>query len=80
MGTINDMEIRLVNSVICEIELLEKGEITLADNMMKERINAKNRLFSLKCLLKKNDEQYKNLVVFLFQQTREMISKLIISV
>ena len=76
---VNSIEIKLVNHVICEIKQLRKGEIDCANRMMMERIEASNRLRAMKCLMATGDSQYDSLISFLYEQLKEMSTKLILN-
>jgi hypothetical protein len=76
---VNSIEIKLVNHVICEIKQLRKGEIDCANRMMMERIEASNRLRAMKCLIATGDSQYDSLISFLYEQLKEMSTKLILN-
>lgn len=76
---VNSIEIKLVDHVICEIGKLRKGEIDCANRMMMERIEASNRLRAMKCLIASGDSQYDSLISFLYEQLKEMSTKLILN-
>lgn len=78
MSTITNLEARFVQHAVCEINMLKKGEIDLANQMLKERIEAENRLRAMKCLIAENDSQYDDLRNYLYEQLKEMANKLII--
>lgn len=73
---INSLKIRLVDSTVCEIRLLKKGEIKCADQLLKERIEATNRLEAMNCLIATGDSQYNDLISYLYEQLKEMATKL----
>lgn len=73
---VNKFEIQFVHHTICEIAQLRKGEINCANQMMKERIEAKNRLRAMNCLIATGDSQYSELISFLYEQLKEMSTKL----
>lgn len=76
---VKSIEIKLVDHVICEIKQLRKGEIDCANRMMMERIEASNRLRAMKCLMATGDSQYDSLIRFLYEQLKEMSTKLILN-
>lgn len=76
---VRSIEIKLVDHVICEINQLRKGEIDCANRMMMERIEASNRLRAMKCLIATEDSQYDSLISFLYEQLKEMNTKLILN-
>jgi len=44
-----------------------------------ERIEASNRLRAMKCLIATGDSQYDSLISFLYEQLKEMSTKLILN-
>jgi hypothetical protein len=76
---VNSIEIKLVDHAVCEISKLRKGEINCANRMMMERIEASNRLRAMKCLMATGDSQYNSLISFLYEQLKEMSTKLILN-
>ena len=76
---VKSIERKLVDHVICEIKQLRKGEIDLANRMMMERIEASNRLRAMKCLMATGDSQYDSLIGFLYEQLKEISTKLILN-
>lgn len=80
MSTLNSIEIRIVDHMVCEIEAIKMGEIACANKMLIERIEAMNRLFSLECLIDFDDSEYDSLITYIFEQLKEMTTKLNISI
>ncbi len=76
MNTLNGLEIRLVDHMVCEIHTIKKGEVLCADRMLTERMEAMNRLSAMQCLISANDSEYAELIEYIFQQTKEIVSKL----
>lgn len=75
---LNSIEIKLVDHTICEINQLKKGEISCANKMLTQRIEASNRLFAIKCLITADDSENDNLISYLYEQLKEMTSMLIL--
>ena len=80
MSTISDIEVRLVEHGICEVTELKQGNIKCADNMLNERACAMNRLFSLKCLIAEDDSANDDLISHLYEQIKEIVTKLNIKI
>jgi hypothetical protein len=78
MSTLSNIEIQIVNHTVCEIEMIKKGEMQCADKMLKDRIALENRYWALKCLMDTGDSQYDDLISYLYEQTKEMLTKLIL--
>lgn len=76
MNTLNALEIRLIGHMVCEIDTIKKGEISCANQMLIERMEAMNRLNAMECLIAEDDSEYAEVIDYIFQQTREMVSKL----
>jgi len=76
MNTISSLEIRFIDNTVCEIETLKKGEITCANRMLTERIEAKNRLRAMQCLIDAGDSQYDDIISYLYEQCKEMANRL----
>lgn len=81
MSTVtNSFNIRFVDHTVCEINKLKKGEVDCANQMLKERIEAKNRLRAMNCLIATEDSTYNLLISYLYEQLKELTSKLIIKI
>ena len=78
MSIINDIKIKMVDHAICEINQLKKGEISCANKMLTERIEETNRIYAMECLIATNDSDYDSLIEFLYEQIKEMSTKLIL--
>ena len=79
MSIVNSINVKLVNHVICEINQLKKGEIACANRMLTERIELSNRFEAMNCLIATGDSQYDDLISFLYEQIKEMSSKIILN-
>ena len=80
MSTHSDFDIRLVDHTVCEIDTLKKGEISCANDMLKYRIETKNRLRAMDCLVELNDSSYDSIIKYLYEQVKELILKLTINI
>ena len=78
MSTLSDIKIKMVNHGICELVQLEKGEISCADKMLTERIGEMNRIRAMECLIATGDSTYDDLISYIFEQVKEMSTKLIL--
>lgn len=76
MNTLNSLEIRLIDHMVCEVRTIKKGEIACANQMLIERMEAMNRLNAMQCLIAEDDSEYTELIEYIFQQTKEMVTKL----
>lgn len=77
---IKSFEIRFVDHTVCEINKLKRGEIDCANQMLRERIEAKNRLRAMNCLIATGNSEYSSLISYLYEQIKEITSKLIIKI
>ena len=73
---VKHIEAQFVDHTVCEINQLKRGEIDCANRMLMERIEAKNRLRAMNCLIATGDSQYQQLIEFLYEQIKEMSTKL----
>lgn len=80
MSTLSNIEIRLVDHMVCEIATIKKGEIACANQMLIERIEAMNRLFAMECLIDTGDSDYDETISYIFEQIKEMVTKLNVSI
>lgn len=78
MSTISNLEIRMVYNTVCEINKLKKGEIDCANRMLVERIEAKNRIRAMRCLIDEGDSSYDDIITYLYEQAKEMANRLTI--
>lgn len=78
--SIVEIKSRLVQNVVCEIELLKMGKIDCADSMLTERIAAMDRLWALECLMDTGDSTYDEVVSYLYEQLKELAAKLTINI
>ena len=73
-------EIKFVDHMVCEIGKLKKGEISCANRMLLERMEAMDRQYAMDCLIAKNDHQYNDLISYIYEQVKEMTTKLILTI
>jgi len=78
MSTTAKYEIRFVDNMVCEINTLKKGEVSCANKILFQRIEAMDRLDAMQCLIEANDSSYDDIIDYLFQQVKEMALKLTI--
>lgn len=63
----------LAQSVICELDLLESGNLTCADLMLNYRHSAQLRTYIIECLLNDYPTTNKAVVDYLFEQVKELV-------
>jgi len=78
MSIISDIEIKMADHMVCEIAQLKKGEISCANKMLVERIEEMDRIRAMECLIATGDSTYDSLIKFLYEQIKEMSTKLIL--
>ncbi len=78
MSTLSDIKVKMVNHMICEIGQLRKGEISCANQMLIERIEEMDRIRAMECLIATGDSTYDDLISYIYEQVKEMSTKLIL--
>ena len=63
----------MAQSVICELDLLESGNLACADLMLNYRHSAQLRTYIIECLLSDYPESNKAVVDYLFEQVKELV-------
>lgn len=62
----------LAQSVMCELDLLQRGELACADIMLGYRHAAQLRVFMIECMLEDYPAKSKLVVEYLFEQVKEL--------
>jgi hypothetical protein len=78
MSIVSDIKIKMVNHMVCEITQLKRGEISCANKMLTERIEEMDRIFAMECLIATGDSTYNSLIKYIYEQIKEMSTKLIL--
>ena len=71
---------QIVDHMVCEIQMIRKGEIECANKMLTQRIEAMDRIWAMECLIAKDDSEYDEIISYIYEQIKEIVSKLIITV
>lgn len=71
------IQVKIVDHAVCEINQLKKGEISCANQMLKERVELENRYWAMNCLIDSGGDS--DLIQYLYEQIKEMATKLIIT-
>lgn len=74
------IQAKFVEHMVCEIGRLKKGEIDCANRMLLERTEAMDRYDAMVCLMAKNDSQYSDIISYIYEQVKEMTTKLILTI
>jgi len=78
MSIISDIKTKMVDHMVCEIAQLKKGEISCANQMLIERIEEMDRIYAMECLIATGDSTYDSLIKYIYEQVKEMSTKLIL--
>ena len=62
----------VAQSVMCELDMLESGDLKCANMMLHLRRSAEIRLYIIGCLISDYPTTNKSLVEFLFEQVKEL--------
>lgn len=63
----------LVQTVNCEIDLLQRGEIDCANRMLAVREAAALRVYMIECMTIDDPTTYRQVINYLFEQVKEMV-------
>lgn len=63
----------VAQSVVCELDMLQMGEMDCATKMLNYRHSAQLRLYIIECLIDNYPAQNKAVVEYLFEQVKELI-------
>ena len=63
----------IAQSVTCELDLIQMGELECADLMLNYRHGAQLRVYMIQCLIDDYPESNKEIVEYLFEQVKELI-------
>lgn len=63
----------VAQSVVCELDMLQMGEMDCATKMLNYRHSAQLRLYIIECLIDDYPAQNKAVVEYLFEQVKELI-------
>lgn len=74
------IQAKFVEHMVCEIGRLKKGEISCANRMLMERVEAMDRYDAMVCLMEKDDAQYSDIISYIYEQVKEMTTKLILTI
>jgi|LSQX01.2.fsa_nt_gb hypothetical protein len=74
---LNEAKSMLAQSVTCEIDMLQMGNLDCADIMLNYRHSAQLRLYIVECLLGDYPDTNKEIVEYLFEQVKELIIMII---
>jgi len=78
MSIVSDIKTKMVDHMVCEINQLRKGEISCANKMLVERIEEMDRIYAMECLIATGDSTYDSLISYIYEQVKEMSTKLIL--
>jgi len=78
MSIISDIKTKMVDHMVCEITQLKRGEISCANQMLIERIEEMDRIYAMECLIATGDSTYDTLIEYIYEQVKEMSTKLIL--
>jgi hypothetical protein len=70
---LNDAKSMLAQSVICELDMLQSGNLKCADMMLNFRHSAQLRLYIIECLIDDYPTTNKAIVEYLFEQVKELV-------
>ena len=76
MSSLSELKTLMVKSTMCEIDMVERGHIACADQMLMIRHTAYIRMFIMGCL-ESQYATYKDIVDYCFEEVKEMIILLI---
>lgn len=62
----------LAQSMLCELDMIQMGDLDCADIMLNYRHSAQLRLYIVECLLCEYPESNKAVVEYLFEQVKEL--------
>ena len=71
---------RIIQSVLCEIDYIKQGDLSCADNMLKERVEVMDRIWAMESLHAEDNSDYDSLIFFLNQQINELTLALTITI
>jgi hypothetical protein len=77
-ANLDDYKSELVQSVDCEIEMLQQGDLKCANKMLKYRYEAMLRVFIIECLLDQDDYD-QSLVNYLYEVVKELTRLIVIN-
>lgn len=63
----------LAQSVTCELDMLQSGNLDCADMMLNFRHSAQLRLYIIECLINDYPTSNKAIVEYLFEQVKELV-------
>lgn len=70
---LNEAKSMVAQSVVCELDMLQMGEMDCATKMLNYRHSAQLRLYIIECLIDNYPAQNKAVVEYLFEQVKELI-------
>lgn len=70
---LNEAKSMVAQSVVCELDMLQMGEMDCATKMLNYRHSAQLRLYIVECLIDTYPSQNKAIVEYLFEQAKELI-------
>lgn len=75
-----NFQVKFVDHMVCEIGKLKKGEITCANRMLIERVHAMDKHDAMMCLIEAGEDDNRNLISYLYEQVKEITTKLILTI
>ena len=70
---LSEAKSQLVQSISCELDMLEMGNLDCANKMLQYRQAAHIRIYIIDCLLDDYPDQNKTLIEYLFEQVKEIV-------
>ncbi len=70
---LSDAKSMLAQSVTCELDMLQSGNLDCADMMLNYRHSAQLRLYIIECLINDYPASNKAIVEYLFEQVKELV-------
>jgi hypothetical protein len=77
--SLNSLKSMLAQSITCELDMLQKGNLECANKMLQYRKAAHMRIYMIECLLSTYPAQNKVLVEYMMEQLKSLIQLMTIN-
>lgn len=77
--SLDNMKSMLAQSIMCELDMLQKGNLECANKMLQYRQAAHMRIYMIECILATYPAQNKTLVEYMMEQLKSIIQSITIN-
>ena len=77
--SLSSLKSMLAQSIVCELDMIQKGNMDCANKMLQYRQAAHIRIYMIECMLDNYPSENKTLVEYLMEQLKEIIQMITIN-